>query len=206
MNNFVSSSKILIDREFLLCQKELAKINVLNNGPRIKFSSSKEWKTLCDESLDSLAHGLGHYIEDNIVCVGFVNLRDNLPMVLPRLEEEINEQLKICLIHMTQNKLWATKRAKEISLSLGASFASFGGGVGLSDQLGPAKTQIILNYIMTFIICLLQAGSTGDNGIDSIPIIVCHGCKKDMPLGTPPIGVSRDFDLCDDCEIMYLTQ
>ena len=205
MHRFVQCSKILVDREYFACRKELAEARLLEKGPRVRFTSAKQWKDLCHESLDSLAHGLGHYIENNVVSTGDVNLGTNIPMVLPRLEEEVTNQLRICLIQMTQNERWATHRAKEVSLVLSASFAAFGGGIGLHPTVDHEhfKVQAILNYIMTFIICTLQSGKNGDDGIDSIPVLVCDCCKEDMPLCTPPAGVCRVIDLCDNCEIMH---
>ena len=105
------------------------------------------------------------------------------------------------------SRTWSTRRAKEISLGLGTSFASFGGGVGLLT--GEGKSQSILNYVMTFIMCAIKTSSPCGDSIDAIPFVPCECCGKDMPLcwtsgdfATQPWSW-RVLDLCDDCELVH---
>ena len=99
--------------------------------PRVRYENKTHWRSVCEESMDMLAHGLSNYIKDNLVSGTSIEEMGGIPMVLPKFELEIDTQLRACLEQITQNKPWSTRRAKEISLGLGTSFASFGGGVGL---------------------------------------------------------------------------
>ena len=207
MEHFTKAAKILLDREFLSVRGELQALKESTKTPRVKYENKEHWRSVCEESMDMLAHGLANYIKDNLVPGTSIEEMGGIPMVLPKFELEIDTQLRACLEQITHNKPWSTRRAKEISLGLGTSFAAFGGGVGLLT--GEGKSQSILNYVMTFIMCAIKTSSPCGDSIDAIPFVPCECCGKDMPLcwtsgdfATQPWSW-RVLDICDDCELVH---
>ena len=203
MERFTKAAKVLLDREFLSVKGELQALKESTKTPSVKFENKAHWRSVCEESMDMLAHGLANYIKDNLLLGTNIEETGGIPMVLPKFEVEIDTQLRACLEQMTQNKPWSTRRAKEISLNLGTSFASFGGGVGLLT--GEEKSQSILNYVMTFIMCALKTSSPSGDSIDAIPVVPCDCCGKDMPLYWKSRDIAsqtwswRILDICDQC-------
>ena len=215
MERFTQAAKILIDREFLLVKEELQELKKSTETPHVKYKNKAQWKSICEESMDILARGLANYINENLLSgtnieeMGNEHLRGKgaIPMVLPRFELEIDTQLRACLEQITQNKPWSTRRAKEISIGIGTSFASFGGGFGLlTDE---EQNHSIINYVMTFIMFALKTSSPCGDSIDAIPIVPCHCCGKDTPLywnsgdfASQPWSW-RVLDICDNCGEQY---
>lgn len=206
MERFTQAAKILIDQEFLSVSEELRKLKKHTDTPRVKYKNKTQWRSVCEDSMDALAHGLASYIEKNLLSGTSIEETGGIPMVLPKFELEIDAQLCTCLEQITQNKPWSARRAKEISLGIGTSLASFGRGIGLRE--GERISQSILDYVMTFVMCAIKTSSPCGDSIDAIPMVPCDCCGEDMPL----YWKSRDFatqswswrilDICDDCELV----
>jgi hypothetical protein len=217
MERFTQAAKILIDRVFLSVSKELRELKKDTETPRVKYKSKTQWRSVCEESMDMLAHGLANYIDENLLQetnieeMGNEHLRGmgGIPMVLPRFELEIDTQLRACLEQITQNKPWSARRAKEISLGIGTSLASFGGGVGLLPGEHREKSHSITNYVMTFIMFALKTSSPSGESVDAIPMVPCDCCGKDMPLYWKSKDLEtqcwtwRALDICDNCGEQY---
>ena len=205
MERFTKAAKILLDREFLSVREELQALKKSTKTPRVRYENKTQWKSVCEESMDMLAHGLADYIKENLISGTNIQYLGGIPMVLPNFESEIDTQLRACLEQIAHDKPWSARRAKEISLGIGTSFASFGGGVGLLT--GEEKSQSILNYVMTFIMCALKTSSPCGDSIDAIPVVPCECCGKHMPLSQAREGTQpwswRVLDICDDCELVH---
>ena len=206
MERFTLAAKILLDREFLSVSEELRELKNSTMTPHVRSENKTQWRSVCEEAMDGLAYGLANYINTNLLSETNIEEMGCIPMVLSKFEMEIDTQLRTCLEQITHNRSWSTRRAKEISLSIGTSFASFGGGIGLLT--GEGKTQSILNYVMTFIMCALKTSSSGDS-IDAVPIVPCDCCGKDMPLYWKSRDIAsqtwswRILDICDHCGDQY---
>ena len=208
MDNFIKAAKILLDRELIFIKEQLQELKQKFKTPRVKYKDSSHWRSICEESMDVLSHGLADYINDNIVSGANIEEIGSVPMIIPKLELEIEKQLCACLKQISQSASWSERRAKEISLGIGTAFASFGRGIGM--RTGIELNQSILNYIMTFIMCALKTSSPCGESIDTIPIVPCECCGKYMRLCwnssdsvTQPWSW-RIIDICDSCELDHI--
>ena len=201
MDKFVQCAKVFVDREYISTKKELDNLKQRFNSPRVRLKNAAQWKTICNEALYCLEHDLGIYIDANLLDSN----DDRIPMVLSQFEVVINDLLRICLNDIAKNDYWSTKMAKDISLAIRISLSAFGGGIGMLPMsfytTRHTRGQVILNYVMCVITSTLW---NTPSSIDSIPMIPCSSCRRDMPLTEVHIaGFCRTVGMCDECDRMH---
>ena len=175
MENFTKCAKLILDREYLECNKELKIMKLMEDGPRILYDSSSQWLEIRDSAIISFGMGLNYYLEHNIVQ----DLSDSsFPYEITILAQEIERQLSACLMEITLNKLWANKRSREITVAVSAALASMvwshdAKWMAWSHDAKWTNDDVATyhTFIMSMILRLLNDGRYGSRGIDNIPIV-----------------------------------